>query len=746
MTLDTRIPESYPQLPVLPAICVDLETTVQTDAERGIKDNSPHNAANQIVSIHWRNIGRDGAYSAPKHLVLFHKELPRQDAASVDISEFVADLSAATTFVAHNAKYDLSYIQSFFPPEVLSRVPSRIWCTMVTEYVLARGIRIPLSLEQTAIRRAVSLKKTDLVGNLFKSGIGFEEMPLDVVIEYADADVLSTCQIFSQQLQEISYEENRGLRPVLELSFDNLEFLAHIEANGICIDLGVLEQVEQEYLQEKSTILARLEDIARHVMGDTPINLNSGADVSMLIYSRKIVDKHLHKQVFNIGTDVRGKSLPPPRMSNAQFVKHVRNNTEVARKTVAHNCSSCNGYGKIRKTKKDGTPFKKETKCVRCQGSGLIFVQLREVAGLRLSPESAEDASANGFKTDKATIKRLQAKVDYWEDTNPLKEQAQQFLAGLTRLHAVNTYLDSFVRNIKHWTREDGLLHAQFNQTVTRTGRLSSSNPNFQNQPKSGKFPVRKCVVSRWQDQGGQIVEADFSGLEFRVAGELSRDAQIIADILDGKDVHKQTACIINQCRPEDVTKDMRQAAKAYTFAPLYGGMGANEPPHVQEYFKEYFNIYERLGDWHKELMTGVLKTGLVRTPSGREFHFPDAHRTRSGRVTNATAIVNYPVQSFATADIVPLACVRALRLFIREGLRSKIILTVHDSIVVDCYPDEQHTVFELLYEAMSSSIAAEIYDRFGYELCLPLDIEIVCGPNWMETAEVAASSYIIPN
>ena len=116
------------------------------------------------------------------------------------------------------------------------------------------------------------------------------------------------------------------------------------------------------------------------------------------------------------------------------------------------------------------------------------LVQLREVAGLRLSPESAEDASANGFKTDKATIKRLQSKVAYWEDTNPLKEQAQQFLQGLTRLNAINTYLDSFVRNIKHWTREDGLLHAQFNQTVTRTGRLSSAILTSRTSPKAASF------------------------------------------------------------------------------------------------------------------------------------------------------------------------------------------------------------------------------------------------------------------
>ena len=247
--------------------------------------------------------------------------------------------------------------------------------------------------------------------------------------------------------------------------------------------------------------------------------------------------------------------------------------------------------------------------------------------------------------------------------------------------------------------------------------------------------------MSRWDSEGGSIIEVDYSGLEFRIAGELSKDPQIIQDILEGKDVHTQTACIINQCKPEDVSKDMRQNAKALTFAPLYGGLGANEPSHIQEYFKEYFNIYDRLGEWHKELMTEVLKTSIVQTPFGRQFCFPDAQRTANGRITNATAVVNYPVQSFATADIVPLACVRAMRMLDNKDygdLKSKIILTVHDSIVVDCYPGEEDNLYRLLHDAMSYSIGKEMKNRFNYDLCLPLDIEMVKGINWNETQEVS--------
>ncbi len=281
----------------------------------------------------------------------------------------------------------------------------------------------------------------------------------------------------------------------------------------------------------------------------------------------------------------------------------------------------------------------------------------------------------------------------------------------------------------------DGILHAQFNQTTTRTGRLSSSNPNFQNQPRGGTFPVRRCVISRFD--GGEVLEADFSGLEFRVAGELSRDPQIIEDILGGKDVHKQTASIINQISTDEVTKDLRQKAKAYTFAPLYGGLGMSEAPHVQNYFKEYFNIYQGLKRWHQTLMDGVLKNGIVRIPSGREFFFPDAKRLRGGRITNATAVVNYPVQSFATADIVPLSCVRALREFIKLNLQSKLMLTVHDSIVVDVFPGEKEKVVKALKWAMSD-VSEELETRFNYKPVLPLDIEMEAGANWMDKAVVS--------
>ena len=698
-------------------IVIDCETTVQRI--NGVIDNSPFHSKNRLVSAHWHMMEGTEFVGHPQESVFYHKELITPDCPE----KLRAALREADLLVAHNAKFDIMALQGsgFVMPE-------KCYCTMIGEYVLDRGQMIPKSLSKTAERRGVSLKKSELVDKQFKSGIGFEEMDLATVIEYADADVISCAEIYVDQCKDYDKPENAGLKPTLDLMNEFLLFLVEMEENGIHIDMDKLEQVKIDYLAEKQEIEARLKTIAANVMGDTPVNLASGQDMSTVIYSRDFINKGEHKQIFNLGYNAKGRPLFRPKMNATAFVKAVRRTTKVAKKTRAEHCHTCKGKGEYVKIKKDGQPYKKATKCVLCDGRGYLLVQTKETAGFGMVPQGVKDTCVNGFSTSKATIKRLIGEAKKQE-----KDEAVEFLEGYMRLNAISTYLDSFVNGIETWTRDDGLLHAQFNQCRTKTGRLSSSNPNFQNQPKGGKFPVRGCVTSRFDD--GIIIEADFSGLEFRVAGDLSNDPQIITDILNGKDVHKQTASIINRKPESEITKEERQAAKAYTFAPLYGGLGMGEAPHIKAYFDAYFDIYKGLKIWHDELITGVLKDTLITIPSGRQFRFPDVKRFKNGSVSNATQIKNFPVQSFATADIVPLSCVRARRAFKSKGLQSKIVLSVHDSIVVDCHPDEKDTVIEALHWAMYH-VGDELMERYQYAFGLPLDIEIQGGKDWLEQTE----------
>ena len=711
-------------------LVLDLETTVERIDGR--IDNSPKNPNNKCVSAHYGWLSTETVDKVHSD-VFFHKECIVPDG----ISRLESHLSEADGLICHNVKFDAEWLM-----EMGFALPPVVYDTMICEYLLAKGQRRGLSLKDSALRRkTTSIKKSDLVDEMFKEGTDFSEMPLNVIIEYAEADVKACGELFLAQQDILEREHNLSLKKVIPFMNEMLLFLCEIELNGVKIDMDALEIVEKEFEAEKIELERRLTEIVEQVMGDTPINLNSGADMTKVVYSREVIDRDVHQKTFNIGTNESGKSLRPPYMKSNQFVDAVRATTRVVHKTIASRCQHCDGLGSIQKYKQitkikngkkyrvQGGPYKNRTKCKPCNGLGAIYVSNGVVAGLRLSPSSPYDASINGFKTDKETIKIL---IQQAERKN--NELAKEFLTKLSRLSAISVYLDSFVAGIKRGTRVTGFLHANFNQCIASTGRLSSGGGmslNLQNQPKRG-FPVRKCFVSRFEN--GLLVESDYSGLEFRTACELSRDSQGISDILEGKDIHRQTASICLRKPPSEISKSERQNHKWASFQPLFGGTGAGQPSHIKSYFDKFYEIYEGIYGWHQSLMTGTLKNGTVETPSGRQYYWPNVVRTKNNRVSFATQILNYPVQGFS-ADLVQLACIRAFRLLKQKNIQSKLILTVHDSIVVDTHPDEVEEVKAILTQAMTK-VGDEAKERFGYSLVVPLEIEISRGKNWLEQQE----------
>lgn len=693
-------------------LVLDVEVTV--DRRDGIIDNSPFNKNNKLVMVQYLWNGQH--YSSVFH----HNEKVIPD----NPSHFKSCYEQADLIIGHNAKFDLLWLmESGFT----LRPNQSVYCTMIGEYIFSRGQRRGISLSETATRREVFEKKSDLIDDLFKSGIGFEAIPLKTLLEYAHADVQSCFEIYQSQQAEL--KDNPGLIPTFNLMNEMLLFLCEIEKNGIYIDSRQLDLVEHQYLEEKAAIECRLKEILTEIMGDRPVNLNSGADMSTVIYSKELIDRDKHKTYFNIGVDARGKPKMPPRMKVETFKQTITWTTKKVYKQIASHCRECNSLGKIQKYKKDGTPYKNLTGCKACSGKGAKYNDTHEIAGLKLQPLGVNYASINGFKTDKITIGLL---IDQAKITN--NKIAIEFLNKITRLNSINTYLNSFVNGIKTYKRENNLLHANFNQTVTATGRLSSSHPNFQNQPKSNKFPVRKCIKSRFND--GLILEADYSGLEFRVAGELSKDQQIFDDVKHGKDIHKQTASIIYKKDVSEITKDQRQASKAHSFGPLYGATGNGQLDHIKTYYEEFFNIYKGVKKWHESLIQEVVGTTKIVIPSGREFQWERPRRLPSGRVSHHTQVVNYPCQSFSTADIVPLACIRAFKLFRKLKLQSKLILSVHDSIVVDVHPDEINPVKKVIFFAMVH-LEEDMIKRWNYKFTMPLNIEMQLGKNWMEMEEI---------
>ena len=715
-------------------LVLDLETTVERIDGR--IDNSPKNPRNKCISAHYGWLGEESV-DVVNNDVFYHTHYEGSDTTD----NLKLHLKQADIMLSHNTKFDAEWLL-----EMGFELPLIVRDTMIIEYLLAKGQRRSLSLKESAIRRKVkSLKKSDLIDEMFKvEKLDFSEMPLETVIEYAEADVKACGELYLAQLKILEREHNLSLKRVIPFMHEMLLFLCEIEMNGVKIDLVELDRVVKEFEAEKLSLEKSLNNIVEDVMGDTPINLNSGADMTRVVYSREVTNRDHHKLTFNIGTNEAGKSLRPPFMSSKQFSEAVRATTQIVYKTQATQCPDCGGAGSIQKYKvvtktrlgkkyrSQGDPYKNRTKCKVCSGAGAIYISTGVAAGLRMLPSSAYDASINGFKTDKVTIQSL---IQQAHKKDNLK--AVEFLTKISRLNAISTYLDSFCAGIRRGTRETGFLHANFNQCIAATGRLSSGGGitlNLQNMPKRG-FPVRKCIVSRFEN--GKIIESDYSGLEFRTSIELSRDAQGLSDILEGKDIHRQTASIILQKPQNEVTKLERQVSgKPFSFLPLFGGTSYGHPPHIAQYLDGFYDIYEGIYAWHQTLMTGTLKNGIVETPSGRQYYWPDVIRTKNKRVTNATQILNYPVQGFS-ADLVQLACIRAFKLFKQSNLRSKLILTVHDSVCVDAHPDEIDQVNLILTEAMTK-VEDDSKKLFNYSMIVPLDIEISGGINWLEQEEFA--------
>jgi len=688
---------------------LDVETTFVVGENRR-SDPSPFCPDNRLVSVQYSQ-----NFQKPE-FVWFHHA--KQNFNKIESSQKIQKILDSTTLlVGHNIKFDLMWLL-----ETGFTYNKKVYDTMLGEYMLLRGQKWGISLADCCARRNITLKKSELVENYLKNGQGFDVIPMDIVEEYGKGDIISTTELYREQQRLFKKPSYYELNKHLILMNDFLLVLTDIERNGIQIDLEELYKVRDDYEKEKEVLEQNMRDVAQEVMGDTPINFASPEQMGQLIYSRKVKDKKQWARHFNIGLNEKGKPLLRPRMSTAHFVGSVKMMTSRMYKTKARQCTQCFGKGTIYKIKKDGTRWKNPTKCKSCVGKGYNLIPLHKIAGLHMNPRDVLDVSANGFATDKTTLIRLLGVAKHNGN-----EKAVKFLTSAVRLNAVDVYLSSFVGGIQRNTRSNRLLHPKFNQCVTRTTRLSSSDPNFQNQPRGSTFPVRAVVVSRFEN--GKIMQADYSQLEFRVAAQLCGDEKMLKDILEGQDVHKYTASIIFDKAEADVTKEERTSAKAHTFKPLYGGFSGT--PREMAYYKAFVEKYPKLGAWHADLQTEAISHGIVKLYTGQQFAFPDTKRLSSGAATNAPSIKNYPVQGVAGGCIVPLALVDLYNKLKTSKSKSLIINTVHDSVVVDIYPGEELQVANMMYDSMTQ-VCQKFEELYNVKWSVPLEVDLEIGNNWL--------------
>ena len=330
--------------------------------------------------------------------------------------------------------------------------------------------------------------------------------------------------------------------------------------------------------------------------------------------------------------------------------------------------------------------------------------------------DKARKTSKGQYVTDEETLEALRSK-------HPVVGEILEY-RGVKKL--LSTYIDALPKLINART---GRVHTSFNQTVTATGRLSSSNPNLQNIPirdEQGK-EIRKAFIA---SEGRVFMSADYSQVELRLMAHLSQDENMLAAFNADHDIHAATAANIYKVPIEDVTSDMRRKAKTANFGIIYGIsiFGLSERLGVsraeaKELIDGYFMSFPGVKDYIDTTIENARRDGYVETLLHRRRYLPDINsRNANVRGYAERNAVNAPIQGTA-ADIIKIAMVKIADRLKREGLKAEMLLQVHDELNFNVPLDEVERVKALVREEMEGA----------FSLSVPLRVDIGVGQNWLE-------------
>ena len=287
----------------------------------------------------------------------------------------------------------------------------------------------------------------------------------------------------------------------------------------------------------------------------------------------------------------------------------------------------------------------------------------------------------------------------------------------------------TYVDGLKKVIGTDSRIHSHFNQTDTRTGRLSSTEPNLQNIPVRTELGAQMRRFFRAQE-GWTLVDADYSQIELRVLAHIADDANMQAAFNSGEDIHTNTAAQVFDLPPLFVTPDMRRKAKAVNFGIVYGigafslaqdiGVSVAE---ADQYIKNYLRTFSGVQKYMEDIVNYGKEKGYVQTLYGRRRYLPELSASNKNIQNFGKRVaMNTPLQGTA-ADIIKIAMIRVYDRLAKEERKSRLILQIHDELIVECPTAQAETVAKLLEEEMERVVS----------LSVPLTAEAHWGRNWLE-------------
>ncbi len=322
----------------------------------------------------------------------------------------------------------------------------------------------------------------------------------------------------------------------------------------------------------------------------------------------------------------------------------------------------------------------------------------------------------SGYSTDIEVLEKI-------KNTHPI-------VSKIIELRKITKLSSTYVKGLIKLADKDDKIHTSFNQTITTTGRISSSAPNLQNIPvktQEGRV-IRKIFIP--SDNSRILVDADYSQIELRVLAHVSGDQNMIEAFKNGEDIHTKTASEVFGVSPDEVTSTQRSRAKAVNFGIVYGisdfGLSKNiniSRKDAKEYIDTYLNKFEGIKKYMDDIVLFAKDKGYVETLFGRRRYIPQINSGNANiRAFAQRTAMNTPIQGTA-ADIIKIAMINVGERLSQEHLKSQLILQVHDELIIDCLKEEKQEVTLLLTEEMQNAV----------KLKVPLTVQVSSGESWYE-------------
>ncbi|WP_286312234.1 DNA polymerase I [Romboutsia ilealis] len=314
--------------------------------------------------------------------------------------------------------------------------------------------------------------------------------------------------------------------------------------------------------------------------------------------------------------------------------------------------------------------------------------------------------------------------LDKLKDQSPIIDKITEY-RQIVKLNS--TYVEGLLSIINPI---DGRIHSSFNQTITTTGRISSTEPNLQNIPVKLEMGrnIRKVFIS---DKGCKLVDADYSQVELRVLAHMSQDETMIDAFKHNEDIHTKTASQVFNVSMDEVTSKQRSDAKAVNFGIVYGksDFGLSEDLHIpvkqaKEYIENYFNKYNKIKEFMDNIIDNASDSGYVTTILNRRRYIPEI-KSSNFMLRNAgkRAAMNAPIQGSA-ADIIKIAMINVYKKLEENNLKSKLILQVHDELIVEAIDSEIEIVKKIVKDEMENAVCLDVN----------LDVDLNIGDSWYDT------------